>query len=71
MEKLYNDFIHGEEIRAIKRFIADLGAVVITAAIFCLLILAIFLPVLTGCVAGLAVSILFATHFFRKWLRQP
>ncbi len=69
MQDLYQDFITGEEVKAIKDFLKTVPAFAIAGAVLGYLVLLDTVPRFTIVVSVLAVGSLFLTHFIKKWVK--
>ncbi len=70
MEKLYQDFINGDEIKLIKTLLKSVNAFVLTAITLSYLVTLYFMPHFMIAVTAFAIVSLFVTHFIKKWSKE-
>lgn len=70
MEKLYDDFIHGDEVKMIKNILKTLNTFVLTGIALAFIVMMTIATQFTVAVTVFAIASLFATHFIKKWSKS-
>ncbi len=70
MEKLYLDFINGDEVKMIKNLLKVLNTFILTGVALGYLVILYLATQFTIAITAFAIASLFATHFIKKWSKS-